>query len=187
MNNVDINDILKAVNGMNNVDNKDVLSNLQHRSPVCVQRINADKMKTNSPISNTDTSSTRIINMPIDPTHSVSSTETHQSNNTLDMTAMNDMLNDIIAKTKANQKIVSNDTPANLTTKTTAMPIELTMNDNSHLTCLFGYNIPTTTLYFILVLICIAVAFYFVTNKQKKKKDDENDENDKNDKNDKND
>jgi hypothetical protein len=52
-----------------------------------------------------------------------------------------------------------------------------------HMTSLMGYSIPTSTLYFILVLLLIAVGLYFLTtppapkeDKKKKKKDDEEEE-----------
>ena len=46
----------------------------------------------------------------------------------------------------------------------------------SHLTSIFGYNIPTSTLYFIIVLVIIAVGLYFLTAERKKpNKDGEKD------------
>lgn len=41
----------------------------------------------------------------------------------------------------------------------------------SHLTSIFGYFVPTTTLYFILVLVIMAVGLYFLTGEKKKDKD----------------
>lgn len=38
----------------------------------------------------------------------------------------------------------------------------------THLTNLFGYNIPTSTLYFIIVLVLIAVGLFFLTAEKKK-------------------
>lgn len=43
----------------------------------------------------------------------------------------------------------------------------------SHMTSLMGYNIPTTTLYFIIVMIIIAVALYFLTAEKKRDKEKE--------------
>jgi hypothetical protein len=43
--------------------------------------------------------------------------------------------------------------------------------ENSHLTSIMGYNIPTSTLYFIIVLVAIAVGLYFMTTDRKKDKE----------------
>ncbi|VBB17882.1 hypothetical protein YASMINEVIRUS_345 [Yasminevirus sp. GU-2018] len=50
----------------------------------------------------------------------------------------------------------------------------------SHLTNIFGYNIPTSTLYFIIVLVIIAVGLYFLTAERKKPNKDGDKDKDKN-------
>lgn len=44
----------------------------------------------------------------------------------------------------------------------------------SHMSSLLGYNIPTSTLYFIIVLVIIAVGLYFLTAEKKRDKDTKN-------------
>jgi len=60
----------------------------------------------------------------------------------------------------------------NSITKVSATP-------KSHLTSIFGYNIPISTLYFIIVLAIISVALYFLTGAKRKENKDKDKDKDK--------
>lgn len=231
MNNLDIDDILSAVNNMNNGESvQNILGDLHHRSPVV-------KTSDSNPSAGDNNNSSRglakqIINRPVDPTGSVSSSDNSAaSSNVTDafgiaddrkMSNMKQMLQSISNgqstrqirtqkvinsngdgsaailrpdngnQSSAKKKIVTMNVPSNPADENTddannnddgdndqnesaGTIVPTGNNQKSHMTSLMGYNIPTSTLYFIIVMVIIAVAVYFLTAEKKKDKEKEKD------------
>lgn len=143
MEDFDIDDILKTVDNMNDM-NTNILNDLQLRTPILIKQqpvvtLQQQPVRTLRPkINNNQLSNNRnTINMPHDPVDSVSSIE----KNAVSVLPVIDNCENII-----------------------------------RITNICGYNIPTSTLYLILILLVLGTFFFFYTRtpkKQQKKKDDD--------------
>lgn len=169
MDEFNIADISSAINSIGGDKDFDILGALQHRAPVfsalsplissqSENNTNQENLKNMQDMrsqeknvrfnldKNTHNSQKSIINKPVDPSGSVSSSDNSSK--------LDDY--DIAPKSKnictSNQKQSDKDT-------------------SNHLTSIFGYNIPISTLYFILVLVAITILLYLLTAEKKKDKD----------------
>ena len=198
MNNLDIDDILSAVNNINDDDGiQNMLGGIRHRSCEIVQN------QVHSP--NLYLKAT--VNRPEDPVGSVSSSDigAHlngsivlgsdgsqkpadvkhmlQNINIVDgqigrqnkiqkIPIMTNISTQIAENSKQNNKknIITTDVNKRESDCKDVMVISSSSQCDglkTHMTSLLGYNIPTSTLYFIIVMTIITTTFYFLTAKKK--------------------
>lgn len=214
MNNFDIDDILSAVNNMNDGGEsvQSILGDLHHRSPV-VKTADSNPVGKNN--NSSISGSKQTINRPVDPTKSISSSDNNTSslddcdqklpdmkpftqnippgrNQRENLTQMLHTKNignignasrgprfngsnQLIATKKKNSPITDIGDNSQKQDPDTIIPTDdgkKSLN-GSHMTSLLGYNIPTSTLYFITVMIIITISLYFLTAEKKKDKDKE--------------
>ena len=112
-----------------------------------------------------------IINRPVDPSGSVSSSDNSSRLDEYDLPPKSKN------KCTSNLKRSDSDNPV-LNQNNTECSSNLQYSHKNHLTSIFGYNIPISTLYFILVLVAITIVLYLLT--AEKKKDKEKDKEEKN-------
>lgn len=205
MDNNAIDQILSAINGTND-DKEDLavfMRDLPRRSPSTRPTSQSNFPNSKTTKSNTNSS---VINRPLDPVKSVSSTEnmnnsddvieleyqrsnsnqkdheiSHmQSSNMRHKPAKQTFKNKIIESEKndsslGQSNILENNSmndPNELNNEQNAI-----VSQNSHLTNIMGYNIPTTTIYFIVILIVIAIGLYFLTAEKKQPIKNDHDKN----------
>jgi hypothetical protein len=200
MDDADINDIMSAVVNMNDPDTQNVSSNLQYRMPIMNQRRSDNKAFNNpaasgslvmddctegpanySPINRTNNG----IHRPVDPVRSVSSSDMGNEYMNMYTTDQSNMTNikSILQNKKGGKKVAKHvtvqennnidtkDTKTEKIDNSTELPITDSGAGNPNMTSIFGYNIPSSTLYFIFVLIMIAIALYLLTGEKKKDKE----------------
>lgn len=182
MEKTDIDDIFKVINGCNN----ELLSdNLKLRTPV----IQNSKSKTNctpNVCPDNKVLNNLPISMPTDPVKSVSSSDSITTPNVnLNTNVTNEQLNKMLSllQNTKNLDINSLNEIKQKTVNSNNKVVQKSQTNNNQkselVTNIFGCNVPTSTIYFVLVLSVIAVGLYFMTakkrvNKKKKKnKDDE--------------
>ena len=182
---------MSAVNGVNN-DTEDI-GNLMMRSlpqrtvsiPTNIQ--NSRNINVNRPIDPVQSVSSASYSSP-DIAFDVHQYETPKNNTSRIVPARN---NSSAPSKSIQTSKQSNVQPTNVTSKLSKNNIEPEVfdggddgNDNnnidsaenpvqtpavaSHLTSIMGYSIPTCTLYFIAVLVIIAIGLYFLTGEKKK-------------------
>ena len=182
MNNLDIDDILSAVTNMNNNESvQNILDDLHHRSPV-VKSVDNNLNRHPSSEANlrpNDHSfqSRQTINRPVDPAGSASSSDDSDPNAndqprvSPGSVALAVPVTDVKKKKTVHLNVVEN-TPDGQTNDGKPRAVVPAKNiQKSHMTSLMGYNIPTSTLYFIIVMCVVATALYFLTAEKKKDKD----------------
>jgi uncharacterized membrane protein len=162
-----IDHIMSAVNGINN-DNEDLghlMRSLPHRTPAS-SALN----------SRNEINKTPHVNRPTDPVQSISSAENLSTESPHAEKQLTSHINvrppnrELINQQKNTQKNnhVNTNTNTNVTSDLSDDIVPNNTNNTSHLTNIMGYNIPTTTIYFIAILVIIAVALYFLTAEKKK-------------------
>jgi hypothetical protein len=181
MDTLDIDDILSAVTNMNNNDSvQNILDDLHHRSPVVKS---VDNNLNRCPPNDHSFQSRQTINRPVDPAGSASSSDDSNLNankqSHVDVSPSSVAIPVPTTDVKKKRKVHLN-VPDNIPEeqsndenhKQNSRVVVPTKNiQKSHMTSLMGYNIPTTTLYFIIVMCVIAIALYFLTAEKKKDKD----------------
>lgn len=165
MDNKDIDDILLAVNGANRIENNTPLFNMLHRSPI--SRLNKEpviqsQFKSFDPVNSV--SSSDSTSPPVTLVDVVNSMDTSKITNNMNMKQFLNQIND--------QKSNPNPNP-NPDPKLNSIPSDQVSNlvtNGPSFFSIMGYSIPESTLYFIIVLIIIGIALYFLTSDGKKEK-----------------
>lgn len=164
MDNKDIDDILQAVNGTNGIENNNSFFNiLHHRSP---GSSNKQQLKS------------------LEPVNSVSSSDcTPPPKSLVDCINTMDKLSNVKQILGINDtKPIQQTNPDNNSNGCPSGPVANCSSDSNgtqgpSVISLMGYSIPESTLYFILVLLIIGAALYFLTGDSKKDKDNEKNKN----------
>ena len=196
MDNNAIDQILSAINGASD-DKEDMavfMRDLPHRVPSVRTADTALKETASQSNGNVIKSNANrlIVNRPSDPVGSISSAENissdsdnapnvipsefksrHQLNNQSEKSLQTKVKT--IQSNKSNKNKVTNMSLGDdMDQDEQYNPIDTKFAQCSHLTNIMGYNIPTSTLYFIIVMIIIAVGLYFLTSERKKPIKNEN-------------
>lgn len=188
MDNIDIDDILNVIDG--NTYEHDQFNSIQYRPPH-IQSPVTRTTRLVSPI-NPVTDNVTPHNMSsrptepirsrtIDPTNIVNAVGSSESESKEMISNMLEQLSKEVRsnldtkhanttkksqpKTKDTQSVDSVSTIVDATQEQDTAQTQ----QGSHLTVLFGYSIPTSTIYFILILAAIAVVIYFLTSDSDKK------------------
>lgn len=191
----DIDDIMHAVNNMNgDISGDDIwanelTNNLQQRTPLLRSSHNVQNINQNrASLPDSRPPVRQQINRPADPITSASSTDSSPCERGAVVSAQpvskktgNVQPNTHIITTsgKTQQRVSADQSDCNENRSNEAkdtgdkgiVSAESDTATSSHLTNLFGYNIPTSTLWFIFVLILITIALYLMTSEKKKDKE----------------
>jgi hypothetical protein len=178
MNNIDIEDILRAVDGSNGTNDENILNKLPHRllNDVC----NPDnKISRNNNISLENIMNTYKKMAQSGDTHQIPPSDARQnpSTNKVKINNPKDPVSSVESHSSDQEKQLhsktnKDKTPSTKTKNDNAEEITGGADDDSadgakkstspSLISLGGYHIPTSTLYFILIIIGIAVVIYFL-------------------------
>ena len=164
MNKMDIDDILTAVNNMNENDDN-VLASLHHRTPYLEDNhvpIKSILVKNKNDVSITNPDIQTFI-------RSEESSLPKEYKN-----IKNQEVSVPVAKCKKTVSINTNISQRDINNVDDKNNLSYEIDSsikNSHMTSLMGYSIPSSTLYFIIVLIIIATGLYFLTSDKKKDKE----------------
>ena len=153
----DIYDIMDKVNETNEYNNDNLLSDLPRRTPLVSKNRS-------------------VVYRSVDPVQSVSSTEPLSESGTKVSTLKNIMQNNTDSKKITKHVSIQepvNDSPSSSTDESSSVTVPGVTYQQSNMTSFLGYNIPWSTLYFLLVIIVISVALYFLTGEKKKEKEKE--------------
>ncbi len=205
-NQYDIDDIWNVVNG-NGVEGQEILNNLQMRTPLKKVNINlpADPVQS---ASSTDNVMSILNNLEIPNTAQIQNAKNlmRQMANANAGNNNGGINGGILKRPRApipqtqesqipltsspiqlqSQAPIPAPTPAPVQTSTTSStPLDPSSITNGtqfivpdHMSLILGYQIPSKTLYFIIILVIIAVTLYFLTAEKKKPKKDKKDEKD---------
>lgn len=176
---MDIEDIDQLINTVNNSvpDAVDITDCLRTRIP---------DASSNTPLNTSSNTSSNV-------------SKTIEELNPINLKTVNDMMKRVISTANNINPLPCPANDANATNNTNtdnnaSANISKNVSDNSNsvikpgtdqqstitiqnITTIFGYTLPTSTLYFIIALLMIAIGLYFVTSdkRKKKKKEDEDD------------
>jgi cbb3-type cytochrome oxidase subunit 3 len=192
MDEFNIADISSAINNIGGDKDFDILGALQHRVPVfsalspllpsySENNLNQENYKNPQELRsqeknvrfNLDRNTNNghnlqksIINRPVDPSGSVSSSDNSSKLDEYELPPR--------SKNNRAANLKKSDSDNSVSSQNDNEFISnLQYSNKNHLTSIFGYNIPISTLYFILVLVAITIVLYLLTAEKKKDKDKE--------------